>query len=119
MPQVVDHGGAEPSLFSLITEIRTIQLSNSGGGITFSGVPGPTNCVRFDRERGPLRRARASAPPRPEPAAERLTDIFDHLSPAQYAFLSGVLAILAEHGEEALMKSCEMVLERFGRGHAG
>jgi hypothetical protein len=45
--------------------------------------------------------------------------MFDHLSPAQYAFLSGVLAILAEHGEEALMKSCEMVIERFGRGHAG
>jgi hypothetical protein len=50
--------------------------------------------------------------------AERLTDIFDDLSPAQYAFLSGVLAILAEHGEEALTKSCEMVIERFGR-HAG
>ena len=51
--------------------------------------------------------------------AEGLSDIFDHLSPAQYAFLSGVLAILAEHGEEALTKSCEMVIERFGRGHAG
>jgi hypothetical protein len=45
--------------------------------------------------------------------------MFDHLSPAQYAFLSGVLAILAEHGEEALTKSCEMVLERFGHRHAG
>jgi len=54
-----------------------------------------------------------------EARAAALTDIFDHLSPAQYAFLSGVLAILAEHGEEALTKSCEMVLERFGRGHAG
>lgn len=50
--------------------------------------------------------------------AEGLTDIFDHLSPAQYAFLSGVLAILAEHGEEALAKSGEMVIERFGR-HVG
>ena len=50
---------------------------------------------------------------------EQMTEMFDHLSPAQYAFLSGVLAILAEHGEEALTKSCEMVLERFGRRHAG
>jgi len=55
----------------------------------------------------------------PAAATGTLTDIFDHLSPAQYAFLSGVLAILAEHGEEALTKSCEMVIERFGRGHAG
>jgi hypothetical protein len=53
------------------------------------------------------------------PVAETLTDIFDHLSPAQYAFLSGVLAVLAEHGEEALTKSCEMVIERFGRDQAG
>jgi hypothetical protein len=48
-----------------------------------------------------------------------MTEMFDHLSPAQYAFLSGVLAILAEHGEEALTKSCEMVLERFGSRQAG
>jgi hypothetical protein len=48
-----------------------------------------------------------------------VTDIFDHLSPAQYAFLSGVLAVLADHGEEALTRSCEMVIERFGRGHGG
>jgi hypothetical protein len=61
-----------------------------------------------------MARAKRSSPP----AADALTDIFDHLSPAQYAFLSGVLAILAEHGEEALTRSCEMVLERFGRGHA-
>jgi hypothetical protein len=54
-----------------------------------------------------------------QPGAAELTDLFDHLSPAQYAFLSGVLAILAEHGEEALTKSCEMVIERFGRRHAG
>ena len=71
------------------------------------------NCVPFDRTRGRAARARRAA------ATETLTDIFDHLSPAQYAFLSGVLAILAEHGEEALTKSCEMVLERFGRGQAG
>jgi hypothetical protein len=48
-----------------------------------------------------------------------LPEFFDHLSPAQYAFLSGVLAVLADHGEEALTRSCEMVIERFGRGHAG
>jgi len=50
---------------------------------------------------------------------ETLTGIFDHLSPAQYAFLSGVLAVLSAHGEEALTRSCKMVIERFGRGHAG
>ena len=73
------------------------------------------NCVRFDRTRGrgAARARRAAA------ATKTLTDIFNHLSPAQYAFLSGVLAILAEHGEEALTKSCELVLERFGRGQAG
>jgi hypothetical protein len=52
-------------------------------------------------------------------SVEQMTEMFDHLSPAQYAFLSGVLAILAEHGEEALTRSCEMVIERFGRGQAG
>jgi hypothetical protein len=51
--------------------------------------------------------------------AEQLTEIFDHLTPAQYAFLSGVLAILAEHGEEALTRSCEMVIERFRRDQTG
>ena len=54
-----------------------------------------------------------------QPGAADLTDLFGHLSPAQCAFLSGVLAILAEHGEEALTKSCEMVIERFGHRHAG
>jgi hypothetical protein len=113
----VNHGRPTLSSFSLITEIRTIQLSNSLGGITFKGVPAPTNCVPFDRSRG--RSARDMQAARDVSSrAERLTDIFDHLSPAQYAFLSGVLAILAEHGEEALTKSCEMVIERFGR-HAG
>jgi hypothetical protein len=73
------------------------------------------NCVPFDRARGRRGRSKRAQTPRLEP----LTDIFDHLSPAQYAFLSGVLAILAEHGEEALTKSCEMVIERFGRRHAG
>jgi adenylate kinase len=34
---------ARLSLFFVITEIRRIQLSNSGGGVTFNGVPGPTN----------------------------------------------------------------------------
>jgi hypothetical protein len=52
------------------------------------------------------------------PSAPVLNEIVGHLSPAQYAFLSGVLAILSEHGEEALTRSCEMVLERFGRNHA-
>jgi hypothetical protein len=102
------------SSFSLITEIRTIQLSNSHDGITFNGVPSPTNCVPFERT---ARNGQAGR--RVKSHAEGLSDIFDHLSPAQYAFLSGVLAILAEHGEEALTKSCEMVIERFGRGHAG
>jgi hypothetical protein len=106
------------SSFSLITEIRTIQLSNSRARITFKDVPTPTNCVPFDRTRG--RAARNMQGARDvKSRAVALTDIFDHLSPAQYAFLSGVLAILAEHGEEALTKSCEMVIERFGRGHAG
>ena len=76
-------------------------------------MPITDNCIPFDRARGRATRAKrapAEAPP--------LANMFDHLSPAQYAFLSGVLAILAEHGEEALTKSCEMVLERFGRGHA-
>ena len=68
------------------------------------------NCVPFDRTRARRQRKGASAP-------DALTDVFDHLSPAQYAFLSGVLAILAEHGEEAVTTSCEMVIARFGRGH--
>lgn len=73
----------------------------------------PTNnCVPFDRARGRAGRAtRVSA----AASADTLTDIFDRLSPAQYAFLSGVLAILAEHGEDALTRSCQMVIERFGR----
>jgi hypothetical protein len=79
----------------------------------------PTNnCIPFDRARG--RAGRAKRETRQQAQAQAaLTDIFDHLSPAQYAFLSGVLAILAEHGEEALTKSCEMVIERFGRRRAG
>jgi hypothetical protein len=76
----------------------------------------PGNCIPFDRAaRG--RYARVNAGPS-SARPDALTDIFDHLSPAQYAFLSGVLAILAEQGEEALRRSCEMVIERFGRGHA-
>jgi hypothetical protein len=77
-----------------------------------------SNCVPFDRTRGRAGRAKRDARQQPQAHAD-LADIFDHLSPAQYAFLSGVLAILAEHGEEALTKSCEMVIERFGRRHAG
>jgi hypothetical protein len=71
-----------------------------------------SNCVPFDRTRGRATRGKRVS-------VEEMTEMFDHLSPAQYAFLSGVLAVLAEHGEEALTKSCEMVLERFGRRHAG
>jgi hypothetical protein len=109
---------ADSLSFSLITEIRTIQLSNCADGITFRGVPSPTNCIPFDRARSG--RAKAGAAVRgARLQAEELSDIFGHLSPAQYAFLSGVLAILAEHGEDALTRSCEMVIERFGRGHAG
>ena len=44
--QVVDHRAPDLSLSLLITEIRTIQLSNSAAGITFKGVHGPTNCQR-------------------------------------------------------------------------
>lgn len=75
-------------------------------------MPTTSNCVPFDRARG--RSGRGKRVP-----VEEMTAMFDHLSPAQYAFLTGVLAILAEHGEEALTKSCEMVLERFGHRHAG
>ena len=78
-------------------------------------MPTPDNCVPFDR----AARGRVARVKRAIGQANPLTDVFDHLSPAQYAFLSGVLAILAEQGEEALTRSCEMVIERFGRGHAG
>jgi len=98
----------------LITEIITIQLSNSPGRFTLEIVS--DNCVSFaaGRARAAQRRAKQIA------AAEvpNLEELFGHLTPAQYAFLGGVLAILAEHGEEALTKSCEMVLQRFGRGNA-
>ena len=86
-------------------------------------MPTAEKCVPFDRTR--VRRARSAASRtrqdrgRHENADPLLSDIFEHLSPAQYAFLNGVLAILADHGEEALTKSCEMVLERFGRTKAG
>lgn len=95
-------------------------MSNFGGRITFRDVPSPTNCVPFDRTRpSSLEKSGLHAVRGVKAPAEGLTDTFDHLSPAQYAFLSGVLAILAEHGEEALPRSCQMVIERFGRGHAG
>ena len=90
-------------------------------GITFNGVPRPSNCVPFDAARvGRVRPGKGPRRARDLPSrAERLTGIFEHLSPAQAAFLSGVLAILAAHGEEALTRSCEMVIERFGRGQTG
>ena len=76
----------------------------------------------FDRTR--VRKGKSASRPRRTPDRHEdgdpfLSHIFEHLSPAQYAFLNGVLAVLAEHGEEALTKSCEMVLERFGRTKAG
>ena len=82
-------------------------------------MPGPTNCIPFARVHGRRRQGKVKAVRRTTLRAEQLSDIFDHLSPAQYAFLSGVLAILAEHGEDALTRSCEMVIERFKRGQAG
>jgi hypothetical protein len=81
-------------------------------------VQRPSNCVPFDAGRA-VRRHRKAQRPALDARAERLTTIFDQMSPAQTAFLSGVLAILAAHGEEALTRSCEMVLERFGRGQTG
>jgi hypothetical protein len=114
MAQIVNHEPSKWLLFSLITEIRTIQLSNFEDRITFRDVPRLTNCIPFEHT-GRASIARRGGKGRDE----QLTEIFDHLSPAQYAFLTGVLAILADHGEEALTRSCEMVIERFGRGHAG
>ena len=76
-----------------------------------------SNCVPFEAARTRQGGRRRSAP-RP-PLGDPLGDTLGHLSPSQYAFLSGVLAILAEHGEDALTKSCQMVIERFGRKHAG
>ena len=84
------------------------------------GVPRPSNCLPFDARRVARRHGRGPLPAADALSrAERLTGIFDHLSPAQMAFLSGVLAVLATHGEEALTRSCEMVIERFGRGQTG
>jgi len=88
-------------------------LSNCEDRITFRDVARPTNCIPFERT-GPSNAQRGG-----RTRTEELPDFFDHLSPAQFAFLSGVLAILADHGEEALTRSCEMVIQRFGRGHAG
>ena len=82
-------------------------------------MPGPTNCIPFARPHGRRRQSSVKAGRPTTLRAEQFADIFDHLSPAQYAFLSGVLAILAEHGEDALTRSCEMVIERFKRGQAG
>jgi hypothetical protein len=73
----------------------------------------PNNCVPFDAARS--RQAPRRLPRAPQQAHD-LNDLFGHLSASQCAFLSGVLAILSEHGEEALTRSCEMVLQRFGRG---
>jgi hypothetical protein len=98
-----------------ITEIIRIQLPNRGTG--FSVEPVPNNCVPFQPTRTRQGGRRRSAPRRP--LADPLGDYVGNLSSSQYAFLSGVLAILVEHGEEALTTSCQMVIERFGRKHAG
>jgi hypothetical protein len=93
----------------------------------FGGVRG-INCVPFESVRGRTsdrrrqisvstlvsglarggRLTATAAPPRDEMSG--------HLSPAQHAFLGGVLALLSDHGEDALTRSCEMVIARFGRG---
>lgn len=39
-------------------------------------------------------------------------------SPACHAFLTEVCALLPEHGEHALARSCRVVIERFERGEA-
>ena len=92
-------------------------MSNPAREVYFGFVAIRDNCIPFDR--GARGRDAHANPGRTPAVAGGLADIFDHLSPAQYAFLSGVLAILAEQGEEALTRSCEMVIERFGRGNAG
>ena len=74
------------------------------------------NCIPFTRPRSRTGKAK---PPAAAFDAGANEDVFDHLTPAQCAFLSGVLAILAAHGQDALTRSCEMVIERFGRGGAG
>src|SRR4030095_14956361 len=47
--EIVNHEPVNSLSFSLITEIRTIQLSNCEDRITFRDVPRPTNCIPFDR----------------------------------------------------------------------
>ena len=85
------------------------------------------NCVPFERRgSGNARRRNADIPVYMLPGTRRtradsataIDGISGELSPAQYAFLSGVLAILSEHGEEALTRSCRMVIERFSRSSA-
>ena len=74
------------------------------------------NCIPFTRPRS--RTGKAKPPIFAFDAADA-EDVFDRLTPAQCAFLSGVLAVLAAHGQDALTRSCEMVIERFGRGGTG
>ena len=75
------------------------------------------NCVPFvpatERVNGRRRQADLSAL-----AGVALGGASGPMSAAQCAFLSGVIALLAAHGEDALTKSCKMVLERFGRRSA-
>ena len=94
------------AIILIITEIRTIQLSNSAGGVTVNFVP-IDNCIPFTRSRS--RTGKAKPPARAVDGAGG-DEVFDHLTPAQCAFLSGVLAILAAHGQDALTRSCEMVI---------
>lgn len=73
-------------------------------------MSGVNNCLPFERAR-----ARTRTPKRDLAPAAVLSEIFEDLTPAQFAFLTGVLALLADHGADALTRSCEMVIERFGR----
>lgn len=79
-------------------------------------MPLPTNCVPFDatrRRNGPVHGAGDIGPVGAQTVSR------SDLSPAQHEFLTGVFAVLAAHGAEALTKSCEMVIERFGRRREG
>jgi len=78
----------------------------------------PNNCVPFPelgRSEAPSgRTGRSKGAAQPAEAFAWTDEFFSKLTPAQCAFLTGVFAMLSEHGEEALTRSCEMVIERFG-----
>ena len=84
------------------------------------------NCVPFPRAERPGTGSQAASGKSKKgkssahiPASLGWTDeFFSKLTPAQCAFLTGVFAMLSEHGEEALTRSCEMVIQRFGAAGA-